>query len=78
MGKHFVIELSLNILTNGLLCLTISVNDRWDFAATEQLPDYMKICFKAVYDSTNEIAYKVYKDLYGWNPMNSLQKVVRL
>ncbi|XP_054799976.1 (3S,6E)-nerolidol synthase 1-like isoform X2 [Prosopis cineraria] len=31
---------------------------RWDIEATEKLPDYMKMCFKAVYDVTNEISYK--------------------
>ncbi|KAM7486341.1 hypothetical protein LguiA_002350 [Lonicera macranthoides] len=46
---------------------------RWDFAATEQLPDYMKICFKALYDTTNEIGYNICKE-YGWNPVDSLQK----
>ncbi|KAM7486357.1 hypothetical protein LguiA_002366 [Lonicera macranthoides] len=55
-----------------LTFFTQAVN-RWDFAATKQLPDYMKICFKALYDTTNEIGYNVYKD-YGWNPVDSLQR----
>lgn len=46
---------------------------RWDIDAIEQLPDYMKICFKSLYDITNEIGYKVYKG-HGFNPIDSLRK----
>ncbi|XP_054808302.1 (3S,6E)-nerolidol synthase 1-like [Prosopis cineraria] len=46
---------------------------RWDIEATEKLPDYMKICFRALYDVTNEISYKVYLK-HGWNPSGSLRK----
>uniref|UniRef100_A0A5B7BT67 Putative (3S)-linalool/(E)-nerolidol synthase n=1 Tax=Davidia involucrata TaxID=16924 RepID=A0A5B7BT67_DAVIN len=46
---------------------------RWELGAIEQLPDYMKMCFKALYDITNEIGYKVYKE-HGWNPTHSLRK----
>ncbi|XP_050288838.1 (3S,6E)-nerolidol synthase 1-like [Quercus robur] len=49
------------------------VVNRWELDAAEQLPDYMKICFKALYDITNEICYKVYKK-HGWNPLESLKK----
>ncbi|KAM7500247.1 hypothetical protein LguiA_024661 [Lonicera macranthoides] len=28
----------------------------------EQLPDYMKICFQALYNSINEMAYDALKD----------------
>ncbi|KAM7524580.1 hypothetical protein LguiA_014482 [Lonicera macranthoides] len=31
--------------------------ERWDLSAMEQLPDYMKICFLALYNSTNEMVY---------------------
>lgn len=48
---------------------------RWDLAAMKQLPDYMKMCFKALYDITNEIGKKVYKK-HGSNPADSLQKTV--
>nr|QGX02119.1 sesquiterpene synthase 2 [Tripterygium wilfordii] len=47
--------------------------DRWDHDAIDQLPYYMKICFKALDDITNEISYKVYKQ-HGWNPLDSLRK----
>lgn len=48
---------------------------RWEITAAEKLPDYMKICFEALNDITNEIAYKVYKT-NGWNPIDSLKKAV--
>ncbi|KAI4331863.1 hypothetical protein L6164_016816 [Bauhinia variegata] len=31
---------------------------RWDLEAVEPLPDYMKACFKALYEVTDELAYK--------------------
>ncbi|CAK9163142.1 unnamed protein product [Ilex paraguariensis] len=31
--------------------------DRWDINAMEQLPEYMQICFLALYNSINEMAY---------------------
>ncbi|KAL6333390.1 hypothetical protein AAG906_028575 [Vitis piasezkii] len=55
-----------------LTLFTEAVN-RWEYAAVEQLPDYMKICFNALNGITNEISSKVYND-HGWNPMESLQK----
>ncbi|KAJ7968405.1 Nerolidol synthase [Quillaja saponaria] len=33
----------------------------------------MKICFKALYDITNEFASKVYRK-HGWNPIHTLRK----
>ncbi|KAJ7968398.1 Linalool synthase [Quillaja saponaria] len=55
-----------------LTLFTEAVN-RWEIEATEQLPDYMKTCFKALYQITDEISYKVYQK-YGWNPIDSLRK----
>ncbi|XP_028805342.1 (3S,6E)-nerolidol synthase 1-like [Neltuma alba] len=55
-----------------LTCFTKAVT-RWDVEATEELPDYMKICFKALYDLTNEISYKVCRK-HGWDPSMSLRK----
>ncbi|KAJ7968403.1 Linalool synthase [Quillaja saponaria] len=55
-----------------LTLLTDAVN-RWDLQAAEQLPDYMEICFKALYDITNEFACKVYRK-HGWNPIDTLRK----
>ncbi|RDX57876.1 hypothetical protein CR513_62849, partial [Mucuna pruriens] len=45
---------------------------RWDIAAIEQLPDYMKPCLRVLYNLTNEISSKVYQK-HRWNPTNSLQ-----
>ncbi|KAK8673791.1 hypothetical protein V6N13_112103 [Hibiscus sabdariffa] len=36
--------------------------ERWDIKAMEQLPDYMKICFFALYNAVNEMAYDILKD----------------
>ncbi|XP_052208152.1 monoterpene synthase TPS4, chloroplastic-like [Diospyros lotus] len=32
---------------------------RWDLSAMEQLPEYMKICYMALYNTNNEIGYKI-------------------
>ncbi|XP_021294536.1 (3S,6E)-nerolidol synthase 1 [Herrania umbratica] len=55
------------------LTLFTQAVDRWDYASTDRLPDYMKICFKALDDITDEISHKVYKE-HGWNPVISLRK----
>ncbi|KAF8411308.1 hypothetical protein HHK36_003855 [Tetracentron sinense] len=55
-----------------LVLFTEAIN-RWEIAAGDQLPNYMKICFKAIYEITNEIGYKVFQE-HGWNPINSLRK----
>ncbi|THU71986.1 hypothetical protein C4D60_Mb04t07340 [Musa balbisiana] len=36
--------------------------DRWDVNATGKLPEYMKICFLALFNTTNDTAYKVMKE----------------
>ncbi|CAL5200489.1 unnamed protein product [Lathyrus oleraceus] len=35
---------------------------RWDLDAMEQLPEYMKICYVALYNTTNEISYSIQKE----------------
>nr|QIQ55972.1 geraniol synthase [Nepeta rtanjensis] len=35
---------------------------RWDLEAMETLPEYMKICYMALYNTTNETCYRVLKD----------------
>ncbi|CAL5345881.1 unnamed protein product [Camellia sinensis] len=55
-----------------LTLFTEAVN-RWELGAVEQLPEYMKICFQALDDITNHIAYKVYRE-HGWNPIDSLRR----
>ncbi|XP_039134119.1 (3S,6E)-nerolidol synthase 2, chloroplastic/mitochondrial-like isoform X2 [Dioscorea cayenensis subsp. rotundata] len=46
---------------------------RWDISAINNLPNYMKVCFNALYNVTNEIAEITLKE-YGWNPINTLSK----
>ncbi|KAH6814185.1 hypothetical protein C2S51_023203 [Perilla frutescens var. frutescens] len=45
---------------------------RWDLEAMECLPEYMKICYMALYNTTNEICYKVLKES-GRNPLPYLK-----
>nr|ADR74202.1 terpene synthase [Vitis vinifera] len=47
--------------------------DRWDTNAMEQLPQYMKICFLALYNFTNETAYDVLKE-HDLNIISYLRK----
>nr|QPL17966.1 terpene synthase [Lathyrus odoratus] len=35
---------------------------RWDLDALDDLPEYMKICYMALYNTTHEIAYRIQKD----------------
>ncbi|KAK2976113.1 hypothetical protein RJ640_010648 [Escallonia rubra] len=46
----------------------------WDVHQMEQLPDYMKICFLALYNFVNEMAYDVMKE-QGPNIIPYLRKV---
>ncbi|GLT59065.1 hypothetical protein SLA2020_319070 [Shorea laevis] len=55
------------------LTLFTQVVNRWDYTDMDQLPHCMKICLKALYDITNEISHKVYKQ-HGRNPIDSLKK----
>ncbi|KAF5475548.1 hypothetical protein F2P56_007346 [Juglans regia] len=55
-----------------LTLFTEAIN-KWDFGALDQLPEYMKICFKALYDITEEISQKIYQK-HGSNPLDSLRK----
>ncbi|CAL9152026.1 unnamed protein product [Musa hybrid cultivar] len=36
--------------------------DRWDVNAMDKLPEYMRICFLALFNTTNDIAYNVQKE----------------
>ncbi|CAL9755233.1 unnamed protein product [Musa acuminata subsp. burmannicoides] len=36
--------------------------DRWDVNTMDKLPEYMKICFLALFNSTNDTAYNVMKE----------------
>ncbi|XP_031253440.1 (R)-limonene synthase 1, chloroplastic-like [Pistacia vera] len=47
--------------------------ERWDIKAMKQLPDYMKICFLALYNSLNEMAFDILKE-QGLDVVSNLQK----
>ncbi|OMO76679.1 hypothetical protein CCACVL1_15500 [Corchorus capsularis] len=54
----------------------LSEVSRWDFSEIQQLPECMKICFRALYDITNEIAYDI-QEHNGWinvQPLLHLRK----
>ncbi|GKV21358.1 hypothetical protein SLEP1_g31344 [Rubroshorea leprosula] len=46
---------------------------RWDVNAMKNLPDYMKLCFLALYNTVNELAYDTLKD-HGQNILPYLTK----
>ncbi|RVW66249.1 (-)-alpha-terpineol synthase [Vitis vinifera] len=48
--------------------------DRWDINAMDPLPEYMKMCFLALYNSTNEMAYDALKE-HGLHIIFYLRKV---
>ncbi|PIA45802.1 hypothetical protein AQUCO_01600203v1 [Aquilegia coerulea] len=51
--------------------------ERWDANAVEDLPDYMKLCFLALYNTINEFAYDTLKES-GLNIIPCLKQTVRL
>ncbi|RZR92403.1 hypothetical protein BHM03_00020708 [Ensete ventricosum] len=53
---------------------TKAINE-WEIsAAIDSLPFfYMRICYMALYNTTNDITQMVFKE-HGWNPINSLTK----
>jgi len=48
---------------------------RWDINATEQLPEYMKISFLALFNSMNELAYDILKE-QGFSIISQIRKQV--
>ncbi|KAF7805841.1 putative terpene synthase 11 [Senna tora] len=46
---------------NELVLFTEAIK-RWDLDAMEEVPEYMRICYMALYNTTNEIAYRVQKE----------------
>ncbi|WCJ36996.1 (3S 6E)-nerolidol synthase 1 chloroplastic [Euphorbia peplus] len=70
---NLVIDVFDLVGTIDQLSLFVQAINRWEIAAAEDLPDYMKICFKAIYDITNDIAHNMHKEL-GFNPIISLRK----
>ena len=57
-----------------LTLFTEAVN-RWDLNNVEKLPEYMTMCLKELYNTTNEISNTVYLN-HGWNPKGRLTKAV--
>ncbi|KAI3986543.1 hypothetical protein MKX01_014081 [Papaver californicum] len=53
--------------------LFTEVVERWDTKEMEKLPYYMKICFLALYNTTNEMAFETLKD-QGWDILPYLTK----
>lgn len=66
--RTFFIELT------SLHCL---LTFRWDLSAMEQLPQYMKICYMALYNTTNEIGYNILKQ-HGWSVVPHLKRTVNV
>ncbi|KAH6777507.1 hypothetical protein C2S51_008819 [Perilla frutescens var. frutescens] len=46
---------------------------RWEYGANDTLPEYMRNSYRALLDTTNDIAQKVEK-MYGINPIDSLKE----
>ncbi|CAI8592700.1 unnamed protein product [Vicia faba] len=46
---------------------------RWDLDSMEKLPEYMKICYMALYNTTNEISYKILKE-HGLTVVSHLKR----
>ncbi|GAY60816.1 hypothetical protein CUMW_205050 [Citrus unshiu] len=55
------------------LVLFTEAIQRWDLGAMEHIPEYMKICYMALYNTTNEISYRILKD-HGWNVVPQLKR----
>ncbi|CAI0420389.1 unnamed protein product [Linum tenue] len=51
--------------------------NRWDAEELDELPEYMKICFMAVYNTANELAYYTIKQ-QGFNCLPYLKQAVRI
>ncbi|KAK4488617.1 hypothetical protein RD792_004386 [Penstemon davidsonii] len=60
--------------TIDYLTLFTQAVKRWEISETEELPNYMKICFKAIQETTQEISHMVFKE-HGWNPLVCLKKM---
>ncbi|KAK4439287.1 Tricyclene synthase Oc15, chloroplastic [Sesamum alatum] len=44
----------------------------WDYAAIDTLPDYMKMCYQTLLDTTNGMGHDIYKR-HGYDPIDSLK-----
>lgn len=50
---------------------------RWDLEGIDQLPEYMKLYYLALYNTTNETAYIILKEK-GFNATHYLKKLVQI
>ena len=50
---------------------------RWDVAELDQLPDYVKVCFKVFYDNINQVA-EVAEREHGISVLPYFQKAASL
>nr|KYP44304.1 hypothetical protein KK1_034217 [Cajanus cajan] len=50
---------------------------RWDLDAMEQLPEYMKICYMALYNTIHEIAYRIQKE-HGKTVITCIKRTVHI
>ncbi|XP_077218981.1 alpha-terpineol synthase, chloroplastic-like isoform X2 [Tasmannia lanceolata] len=57
--------------------LFTDVVERWDVNVMEQLPHYMKLCFLALFNTINEIAYDTLKE-QGWEITQYLKKLAEI
>ncbi|KAL8500186.1 hypothetical protein ACS0TY_019971 [Phlomoides rotata] len=57
-----------------LTLFTQAIN-RWEICGAEELPNYMRICFIAIQDTTDGISRMVYQE-YGWDPAEILRNEV--
>ncbi|KAF9592455.1 hypothetical protein IFM89_014945 [Coptis chinensis] len=55
------------------LTLFTAAVERWDINTIGKLPDYMKICFLALYNTVNEMAYVILKE-QGWDAIPYLKQ----
>ncbi|XP_031127000.1 (3S,6E)-nerolidol synthase 1-like [Ipomoea triloba] len=55
-----------------LTLFTEAIN-RWEFPEIDKLPNYMRMCFKVIQETTHEISNVVYQE-FGWNPIDYLKK----
>ncbi|URE21689.1 Myrcene synthase, chloroplastic [Musa troglodytarum] len=51
--------------------------ERWDANAIDKLPDYMKLCFLAIFNAANETGYRVTKEK-GLDIIPCLRKAPKL
>nr|POF23364.1 (e,e)-alpha-farnesene synthase [Quercus suber] len=55
-------------LAESFMCsVGLAFEPEWDVSETQQLPECMKTCFLALYNTTNEIANEIQKEKGAWN-----------